>query len=157
MPVPPYVASLRAKIGQELLWLTGLSAVVLDDAGRVLLTERRDNGEWALPSGILEPGEQPARAIVREIAEETCVQAEVVRLSSVVSDSEPYALPNGDVCQYLNLSFACRYLSGQAAVGDDENTAVAWFAPHELPPMNQRNRDRLRRALEPTEDVYFLR
>lgn len=157
MPIPPFVLSLRSKIGQDLLWLTGLSAVVLDDAGRVLLTKRSDNGEWSLPSGILEPGEQPAQAMIREIAEETCVEAEVVRLSSVVSDPQPYALPNGDVCQYLNLTFVCRYVSGAAAVGDDENTAVAWSAVDELPPMNQRNRDRLRQALQPGADVHFLR
>ncbi len=157
MPVPPYVLSLRSRIGHDLLWLTGLSAVVLDDAGRVLLTERRDNGEWALPSGILEPGEQPAQAIVREIAEEARVEAQVVRLTSMVSDPDPYALPNGDVCQYLNLTFLCRYLGGEAGVGDDENTAVAWFAVDELPPLNPRNGERLALALAPGDDAHFLR
>lgn len=155
--MPPYVLELRSRIGQQLLWLTGLSAVVVDDAGRVLLTERRDNGEWALPSGILEPGEQPAQAIVREVAEETCVRVEVTRLSSLVSDPQPYSLPNGDICQYLNLTFACRYVDGEAKVGDDENTAVAWFPVDRLPPMNARNRARLHQALRPAAEVYFER
>ena len=95
MPIPDFVRDLRAKVGHDLLWLTGVSAVVLDDAGRVLLTRRADSGHWALVSGILEPGEEPAQAMVREIAEETGIVAVVERLASVLTDPA-FVLPNGD-------------------------------------------------------------
>ncbi len=49
------------------------SAVVLDDAGRVLLVWHRKSGLWMHPGGHVEPGEDPARAAVREVAEETGV------------------------------------------------------------------------------------
>jgi 8-oxo-dGTP pyrophosphatase MutT (NUDIX family) len=44
-----------------------------DTTGRrhVLLVERGDGGGWAIPGGMVEPGETPAAAAVRELAEET--------------------------------------------------------------------------------------
>ncbi len=56
MPVPEYVLALREQVGHGLLWLPGVSAVVLDDQGRILLTHRADTERWAIVSGILEPG-----------------------------------------------------------------------------------------------------
>ena len=40
--------------------LPGVSAVVFDDEGRVLLGRRADTGKWSVIGGIPEPGEQPA-------------------------------------------------------------------------------------------------
>ena len=137
MPIPDFVRALRAKVGHDLLWLTGVSAVVLDDAGRVLLTRRADSGQWALVSGILEPGEEPAQAMVREIAEETGIVAEVERLASVLTDPA-FVLSNGDQLQFLTLTFRCRYLSGEARVADDENLEVRWFGLDELPAVSER-------------------
>src|SRR5450756_1873189 len=60
MPIPDFVLALRSHIGKELLWMPGVSAVVVHEDGRLLLGRRADNGLWAVVSGILEPGEQPA-------------------------------------------------------------------------------------------------
>lgn len=147
VPVPDFIADLRTRIGTSLLWLPGVTAVVLDAVGRVLLVRRSDNGRWALVSGIVEPGEEPARAIAREITEETGVVAEVEALA-YVNVTPPISYPNGDQAQYLDLTFACRYVDGTAAVGDDEATEVGWFALDALPePMTASSRDRLTQAL----------
>jgi 8-oxo-dGTP pyrophosphatase MutT (NUDIX family) len=74
MPTPDFIRDIRATAGHQLLWLPGVSAVVFDDEGRVLLGQRADNHRWALISGIPDPGEQPAVAIVREVQEETGVR-----------------------------------------------------------------------------------
>jgi 8-oxo-dGTP pyrophosphatase MutT (NUDIX family) len=52
-----------------------VSAVVVHEDGRLLLGQRSDNGPWTVVSGIPEPGEQPALAVVREKAEETGIDA----------------------------------------------------------------------------------
>ncbi|MGW2092990.1 NUDIX hydrolase [Promicromonospora sukumoe] len=136
MPVSPYILGLRQHIGTDLLWLPGVTAVVLDDAGRVLLGQRSDNGRWALVSGILEPGEEPGVGIAREVLEETGVPVRVEALAAVTV-TEPAAYPNGDRTQYLDLCFVCRPASPEAAAGarvnDDESLAVGWFAPDALP------------------------
>ncbi|MFD1719737.1 NUDIX hydrolase [Georgenia deserti] len=132
MPVPEFVAALRAHVGHDLLWLPGVTGVVLDDDDRLLLGRRADNGRWALPSGILEPGEEPAVGLVREIQEETAVIAQAVALTAV-SAGDRVRYPNGDVSQYLDLTFLCRYRSGTARVADEESTAVGWFELDDLP------------------------
>lgn len=129
------------------MWLPGVTAVVLDADERVLLGRRTDTGRWALISGIVEPGEQPAHAIVREILEETGVDARVERLSSVWS-TEPTVIPrNGDRVQFLDLTFRCRYVGGEARVADDESSAVGWFALDDLPEgMKDSQHERIRHA-----------
>ncbi|MCO7222154.1 NUDIX hydrolase [Klenkia sp. PcliD-1-E] len=51
-----------------------VGAVVHDPAGRLLLVQRAhdpDRGAWSVPGGRVEPGEDDAAAVVREVAEET--------------------------------------------------------------------------------------
>ncbi len=155
MPVPEFITELRAMVGHHPLWLSGVSAVVVHDDGRVLLGRRSDTGAWAVPSGILEPGEQPAEAVVREVAEETGVTARVERLVAVRSETEPVRYPNGDVCQYLDLAFLCRWVAGEPRVGDDESTEVAWFSPDALPPLPPTQLERVRRALDPPREPWL--
>jgi ADP-ribose pyrophosphatase YjhB (NUDIX family) len=155
MPTPDFVLSLREHVGQDLLWLSGVTAVVLDDEGRVLLGRRADTGDWALPSGILEPGEQPAAGLVREVAEEACVEVRVESLVSVWTQPE-VRYPNGDRSQYLDLCFLCRHVAGEPAVGDGELTEVAWFEPGELPPgVRPTARAKLERALHHDGRAWF--
>ena len=132
MPIPSFIAELRALVGPAPLWLPGVSAVVTGDDGRLLLGRRADNGLWAVVSGIPEPGEEPAVAAVREVLEETGVAAEALALTAV-STSEVITYPNGDVAQYLDLCFWCRATGGEAQVADDESTEVGWFSADALP------------------------
>lgn len=147
MPIPDFVQRLRASVGHAPLWLTGVSAVVIDDEGRLLLGRRADNGLWAVVSGILDPGEEPAVAAARETLEETGVQVEVLALTSVAS-SRAVTYPNGDVAQYLDVCFWCRPVGGEAHVADDESLEVGWFAPDALPrPLADSSAQRIERTL----------
>ncbi|MDF2265190.1 NUDIX domain-containing protein [Streptomyces coacervatus] len=151
MPTPEFIREIRASAGHQLLWLPGVSAVVFDGEGRVLLGQRADNHRWALISGIPDPGEQPAAAVVREVREETGVRVAVERLIAVRSGRE-VTYPNGDTCQFMDLCFRCRVIDGEARVNDDESLAVGWFALDELPEMTDFHHFRIKQALidEPT-------
>ena len=146
MPTPDFILALRERVGSHPLWLTGVTAVVRNSRGEVLLARRVDNGQWALVSGILEPGEQPADGLRREIEEETGVVARIDDLTGVWT-LPPQQYPNGDRAQYLDLCFTATYLSGRARVNDDESLDVGWFALDDLPEMMERSRVRLERAL----------
>ena len=95
MATPDFILKLRAKIGHEALWIPGARAVVFDDAGRVLLGQRADNGQWGLITGILEPGEEPAPGMLREVLEETGVVAAAERLVSVDAVGPDHAIRTG--------------------------------------------------------------
>lgn len=156
MPTPEFILTLRERVGHELLWLSGVTAVIVDGEGRVLLHQRSDTGQWSLISGILEPGEQPAVAVVREAWEETGVRIEVERISSVVAGA-PAAYPNGDRVQFLDIAFRCRPVGGEARVNDDESLAVGWFGPDDLPPLPDDQRQRLLQALKDDPAPYFVK
>jgi 8-oxo-dGTP pyrophosphatase MutT (NUDIX family) len=133
MAIPDYVQRLRQRIGHDLLWLPGATAVVLRGE-EVLLVRRSDNGQWSPVTGIVDPGEHPARTAVREVMEETGVTCRVEALVWV-NVTEARAHANGDVAQYLDHTFRCRYVEGVAHVADDESTDVGWFAIDGLPDM----------------------
>lgn len=147
MAVPDFVLDLRARIGNAPLWLAGTTAVVLDDAReRILLVRRADNGAWTPVTGIIDPGEQPAIAAAREALEEAGVVIEVVRLAST-SVTPEIIYGNGDRSRYLDLTFECRYVSGEPYPVDGEASEVAWYALDALPPMSAEMRWRVGTAL----------
>lgn len=154
MATPEFILKLREKIGHESLWIPGARAVVFDDAGRVLLGQRADNGQWGLITGILEPGEEPAPGLLREVLEETGVVAVAERLVSVDAVG-PTIYPNGDVCHFLTLVFRCRYVSGEARVNDDESLAVGWFGPGEFPDLPPAHLRAIERAADPDGAALF--
>jgi 8-oxo-dGTP diphosphatase len=144
---------MRARIGTDLLFLPSVGGVVHNDLGEILLVRRADNGAWSLPSGTIEPGEQPADAALREIEEETGVTAIIERLAGVAA--HPVLYPNGDRCEFLHAWFRCRAVGGVARVNDDESVDVAWFPPGALPDVTDWVRLRIDAALAESESAWF--
>jgi 8-oxo-dGTP pyrophosphatase MutT (NUDIX family) len=136
MATPDFIRTLRASAGHQLLWLPGVTALVFDDEGRVLLNRRSDNGKWSLIGGIPDPGEQPAACAVREVYEETAVRCVAERIV-LVQASDPVRYDNGDVCQYMDTTFHCRAVGGEARVNDDESLDVGWFSLDALPDLSE--------------------
>ena len=153
MPISPYLRELRRRVGHDLLLLPGVSAVVRNEAGEVLLGRRSDNGRWSLLAGVVDPGEQPADAIVREVREESGVD---VRVDSVAGLAlHPVTYPNGDRCHYLNVWFRCTAIGGEARVNDDESLEMRWFARDALPEIDDMVRLRIDTALNDEPAAWF--
>jgi 8-oxo-dGTP pyrophosphatase MutT (NUDIX family) len=156
MPIPPYVSHLRTMVGRELLWMPGVTAVVLraveGGSDEVLLVKRSDNGAWTPVTGIVDPGEDPHVTAVREVEEEACVVAEVERLVWV-SATAVVTHDNGDLGQYLDHTFRCRWISGEPRPGDDESTDARWFPLDALPQMRAVFLDRIAVAVDNPTDV----
>lgn len=158
MPVPEYIRIMRQKIGNDLLYVPGVVAVVINAAGEVLLQRRSDNGQWNITSGILEPGEEPADCAAREVWEEAGIRARPVRLSGVFADPDTIVrYPNGDQCRFLTLVFRCEPLGGIPTINDEESLEIAYFAPEALPDLSPRHLRYLHAALrdEPTAHFEF--
>ena len=153
MPASDYVKNLRAKVGQELIMFPTVSAIVLNDRGEILLGQRSDNGQWSVIAGMMDPGEQPADALIREVEEETGVQVTIERVAGVALHEVTYV--NGDRCHMVNTWFRCRATGGEARVNDSESIAVGWFAPDALPEMNPFALIRVRTSLPENAPTWF--
>lgn len=96
-----------------------VAAVVTDDSGRVLVVQRRDNGAWQLPGGVLELEETIEAGVIREVQEETGILVRPVQLSGV----------------YKNMKLGVVALVFRALPVDGsphptaESAAVEWWAP----------------------------
>ncbi|MFC7550283.1 NUDIX domain-containing protein [Plantactinospora sp. GCM10030261] len=155
MPIPEFVQVLRAKIGRAPLPLSGVIAVVFDYRDRVLLVRRSDTGDWALVTGCLEPGEQPAVGVIREVMEETGIEVAVDRLLSVEALDLSVG-PNGDQVYWLTLGFRGRAIGGEARVNDDESVQVGWFEPDKVPALEPHQARCLARALGNRAEPWFV-
>jgi 8-oxo-dGTP diphosphatase len=102
-------------------------AALIRDGGRVLLSRRRRGqhleGTWELPGGKLEPGETPAAALAREIAEELACTISVGRIWDVVA----HAYEDFDL---LMMVYACALVSGTPRPVQVDD--VRWFRASEL-------------------------
>jgi 8-oxo-dGTP pyrophosphatase MutT (NUDIX family) len=135
--------------------VVGVTAFVQDDAGRVLLIEREDNGQWALPGGGQEVGESTPSAAVRETLEETGIEVEITGLVGIYSHpGHVIAYDGGEVRQEFSICFRARQVGGEVRTSA-ESTQVHWIEPAALddfdihPRMRVRIDDGLRREAQP--------
>ena len=156
MPISAYLKSLRDKIGNDLLLIPSAGGVIFDDTGSVLLQRAKDDGNWYVPGGAIDPGEQPADAIVREIREETGLLVEPVRIVAVTT-SPQFSYPNGHRVQYVGTIFLCRAIGGTVGVGDDESLELRYFAPGNLPPLRHDHEKWIAAAKSPDSTPFFFR
>lgn len=106
-----------------------VGAVVLDEAGRILLVQRADSGFWLYPTGWADVGYSASEVVVKEVWEETGIQAEPLRLIAVL---DGLRIGLSQVPLY-SLVFLCRPLGGELRAHPLECSDVGWFSMDELP------------------------
>ena len=101
------------------------AGVVCVRDGEVLLIRRGTPprlGEWSLPGGRVEWGESVQACALRELAEETGVEADLVGLIDVV-DGQFLGGGGQPARHYVLIDYAARWLSGEPEAGDDASDA----------------------------------
>ena len=97
--------------------------------GRILLVRRAnapDAGRWGFPGGKIEFGETVLSAAERELAEETGIQGEALRVITAVEAFDRDAA-DGLRQHFILIGVLCRWLSGVPVASDDALDA-AWFS-----------------------------
>jgi 8-oxo-dGTP diphosphatase len=114
-----------------------------DDGPEVAVVHRPRYGDWSLPKGKLEPGEEWAAAALREVAEETGLVCELVR------ELAPARYRDRKGRRKLVRWWLMRPLGGEFAV-NREVDELRWVGMDEAPAMLDYDHDReLVRSLVP--------
>ena len=92
-----------------------VAGLVSNDNGEILLIKSPRRG-WEYPGGMVEPGETFQEALIREIKEETGVDAEIIGFIGLCKNVEK------DV---VNIDFVCKYIGGELTTSN-ESSDVKW-------------------------------
>ncbi|HLN15276.1 MAG TPA: NUDIX hydrolase N-terminal domain-containing protein [Acidimicrobiales bacterium] len=106
-----------------------VGAAVGNDKGELLLIQRADSGVWLYPTGWCDVGYSAAEVVVKEVKEETGIEAETVRLIAVL---DGLRLGFTRVPLY-SLVFHCRATGGKLEPHPLECRDAGWFSPDNLP------------------------
>ena len=131
--------------------------MVRDDADRILLIRRSDDGMWALPAGSMELGERLDRAVAREVNEETGLVVHTRRLVGVYTGGPAFqhTYPNGDQTVFVTTLFDCQVMGGALRADNKESLEVRFFPSDRLPPLAEAHRIRIRDGLIGQEAAFF--
>ena len=128
----PLWNAMQGTIQWYILWalhakyIVGVSGVVLDDEGRVLLLRHRyraPDRAWGLPSGYASSGEHFEETLGREVWEETGCRVEVTELLQIVSG---YKLR-------LEIFFLAHHVEHEPQPDQREVLEARFFHPDEFP------------------------
>ena len=107
----------------------GCQIILVNPAGSVLLQLRDDipsipfPGMWALPGGMLEPGELPLDCILREVDEELGARLAAGTVTHVVSKTRSYGLEH---------TFTAPFAATVDEIDLTEGQRVEWFTPEQI-------------------------
>jgi 8-oxo-dGTP diphosphatase len=115
--------------------LPAVAAIIFNDQGEVLLQRRKDTNKWCLISGHVEFGETVEQAILREIREETTIEAALVRMIGVYSAPEFQTYHYDDRTVHYILTYFEAKLNETLPIGikNSETDALTFFRPDGLP------------------------
>ncbi|MBL1115413.1 NUDIX domain-containing protein [Streptomyces sp. 110] len=123
---------IRGPMQWRVLWLAhskfmaGITGVVRDDGGRVLLLRHRmwpEGRQWGLPTGYARAGEDFGQTVVREVREETGLEVKPGRLVRLASG---YKLR-------IEVAYEAQLVGGELKLGTFEILEARWFSPDDLP------------------------
>ena len=141
---------MRARFARDVGYVTakvGVDAALFDEHDRVLLVRRVDDDKWGLVAGWVDSNEVPEEAILREIAEEVGLTAEVDELVGVISRR---ADAQGNPHSVVSILYLCHAVSGTLRPQLHEVREIAWRSIDDVGPddWHHHHDDLARAALE---------
>ena len=114
------------------------SAIILNDADQVVLVEHRKIGLWLYPGGHVDPNEDPAQTVLREVSEEVGIEVQIVAerhfdhpFAAVVPP--PFTILVQDVTdvtfglhQHIDMVYVCRPLTMDIVHRQEELHGSRW-------------------------------
>lgn len=128
-----YYKFLRQYVGTKPLILPGAVVIIANDKGEVLL-QKRPEGRWGLPGGLMELGESFEEVAIREVKEEIGLEIQNLKLLHVFSGKEFYTkAPNGDEFYSVTAVFYTDEVKGNIDLKSTETLDIQYFKYDNLP------------------------
>jgi 8-oxo-dGTP pyrophosphatase MutT (NUDIX family) len=135
-----------------------VNVIIENDMGEILMIERSDNGNWAVPGGAIDLGESMSQAGVRETKEETGIDCEILDVLGIYTDPKHIILytSNGEARQEFSILLRGR-ATGGTPTPSSESTQVHWIPQAQLGAlqMDRSMRRRLDHYLKPGATLHF--
>jgi ADP-ribose pyrophosphatase YjhB (NUDIX family) len=110
-----------------------VNVIVENDKSEILLIQRSDNGNWALPGGAIDIGESLTQAAIREVQEETGITCRITGLVGIYTDPKHIILytSNNEARQEFSVVLTAVPVSGVLA-GSSESLDARWVSTAKL-------------------------
>jgi ADP-ribose pyrophosphatase YjhB (NUDIX family) len=131
--VPEALEPLRATVLSHPTPFTTGDGAVIDAAGRMLLIQRADTQQWAMPGGALEVGETPAEGIIREVLEETGIACRATALVGVFDSRRCGSITPHHLYHFLFLCEPLPLPRLENPSHANEVLRTQWFAEADIP------------------------
>ncbi|MCA1057710.1 NUDIX hydrolase [Rossellomorea aquimaris] len=128
-----YFKYLRQYVGHKPIILPGSVVIIVNEQNEILL-QKRHNGNWGLPGGLMDLGESFEEVAQREVFEETGLVVENLKLLNVLSGSQYYLkVPNGDELYSATAVYYTKDVTGDIKIDYSESKDMKYFATDNLP------------------------
>ncbi|WP_277631146.1 NUDIX hydrolase [Atopococcus tabaci] len=128
-----YFKYLRQHVGHQPIILPGSVVIMLNEEEEVLL-QKRHNGNWGLPGGLMDLGEKFEEVAKREVFEETGLVVGKLNLLNVYSGSEYYLkVQNGDELYSATAVYYTTDIRGNLTIDYSESKDMKYFTLDNLP------------------------
>jgi 8-oxo-dGTP pyrophosphatase MutT (NUDIX family) len=127
--VEEWLASVGSGVPGYVTPKSAVAAIVGNEAGELLLTQRADSGVWLYPVGWADVGYSPSEVAVKEVLEETGIECEPVSLIAVL---DGLRLGFNRIPLY-SMVFHCKMLGGELVGHPLETRQVGFYQRDRLP------------------------
>lgn len=101
-----------------------VGAVVLRGESVLLVRQSKGHsleGQWTIPWGVIDPGESPSVAVLRETREEAGITAQLEGLLGVQEIPAPWE-------GHVGILYLCRHLDGEPQPDERETDGAGYFS-----------------------------
>ena len=128
-----YCQFLRQYVGTQPLISPGSVVIIRNEQGEVLL-QKRPEGKWGLPGGLMNLGESFEQVAEREVFEEIGLRVSNLKMLHVFSGEAYYMqAPNGDEMYCVTAVFTTKDVTGNLRLDTAESLDVQYFDVDQLP------------------------
>lgn len=150
-----YYKYLRQYVGHRPIILPGAVVIMINEENEILLQKRHD-GNWGLPGGLMDLGESFEQVAKREVFEETGLTIKNLTLLNVYSGQEYYLkVANGDELYSATAVYFTKDISGVMKVDESESERMEYFGVNQLPErLSEKDHQFILDYLEYGENIY---